>query len=68
MLKLTITNQIKVPYTDETLDDFIYSSLTMLNPKWIENERMKRWNWKTPKKLYFFEEVGENGLLFPGDF
>lgn len=38
---LTIKNQIKVPYINEFLDDFLYSALVMIDPKWLENERVK---------------------------
>jgi len=67
-LTLTIKNQIKIPYVNEPLDEFLYSSLTMLNPKWLENERMKRWNRDTPRKLYFYNEEGENDLFVPRGF
>ncbi len=63
-----ITNNIQIPYIDEDFDDFIYNSLTMLNPKWVENHRMNRFNWKTPKELYFYEEVGKENLFIPRGF
>ena len=63
-----ITNNIKVPYIDEFFDDFVYNSLTMINPKWLENNRMNRFNWKTPKKLYFYEEAGKDDLFVPRGF
>jgi len=40
-LTLTIKNQIKVPYLDESFDDFLYDALVMTDPKWLENERIK---------------------------
>ena len=68
MSTFTITNQINIPYVNEEFDDFIYSSLTILNPTWLENERMGRWNRDTKKKLYFLEESGESGLYAPRGF
>lgn len=68
MINLTITNQIDVPYIDERFDDFIYGELTIRNPVWLENHRMKRYNWKTPKELYFYKEVDKNGLYVPRGF
>jgi len=65
---LTISNRVKVPYLNEALDDFIYNSLTFLNPKWIENKRMKRFNWDTPKELTFYEEEGSDDLYVPRGF
>lgn len=68
MITLTITNQVKVPYIGEDLDNLIYNSLTILNPKWIENNRLDRFNWNTPKKLYFYEEKGKEDLFVPRGF
>jgi len=68
MLTLTITNKIQIPYHDEKMDDFLYGSLTMPNPTWVENHRMGRFNWKTPKELFFYEEFDKEGLLTPRGF
>jgi superfamily II DNA or RNA helicase len=68
MITLTISNRINVPYINETFDDFLYDSLTIINPLWLENKRMNRFNWKTKKELFFYKEVGENGLLVPRGF
>ena len=68
MITNTNTNKISIPYYDEQMDDFLYDSLTMPNPLWLENHRMGRFNWKTPKKLFFYEEFGEDGLLVPRGF
>jgi len=71
-IAFTITNKISVPYRpcakSELLDDFIYNSLTMLNPVWLENHRLGRFNWKTPKELYFYEEEGKDDLFVPRGF
>lgn len=58
MHKLIITNQIQIPFINDEFDDFIYSNLTMLNPKWLENQRLGRFNRNTPKELRFYEETG----------
>ena len=68
MLKLIIKNNIQVPYVDEQTDDFLYNSLTMPNPKWLENHRLGRYNWGTPKELTFYEEEGEEGFFVPRGF
>ena len=68
MLTFTIKNKISVPYHDEQMDNFIYDSLTMPNPLWLENHKMHRFNWKTPKELFFYEEFGKEGLLVPRGF
>ena len=68
MIKLTIKNNIQIPYVNEEMDDFLYSSLTVSNPKWLENHRLGRYNWGTPKELFFYEEEGKNGFYAPRGF
>jgi len=45
--------------------EILTERLEILNPKWIENERMKRWNRGTPQSLRFFDRVGPSGLWIP---
>jgi superfamily II DNA or RNA helicase len=35
------------------------------NPKWLENDRMGRWNRGTPKLLKYYDKVGRTGLWIP---
>ncbi len=37
---------------------------TMVNPKWLENQRTGRWNGKTPKTLHYFRKT-EDALYLP---
>ncbi|MBC2712779.1 MAG: DEAD/DEAH box helicase [Desulfosarcina sp.] len=37
----------------------------MTNPKWLENERMGRWNRGTKKILRFYRRFGKNGIIIP---
>lgn len=69
-LTLTIKNRIQIPYIDEELDDFLYSSLTMPNPKYAENKRMKRFwaNKQIDEELTFYKEEGEDGFYAPRGF
>lgn len=39
-------------------------TLTFVNPKWLENERLGRWNRGTPRELRFFDKV-KDGLWIP---
>ena len=43
----------------------LVSMLQFTNPKWIENERMGRWNRGVPKTLKFFRRNGTDGLVIP---
>ena len=49
------------------LEPELISNLTFFNPKFFENERMGRWNGKTPKVLKFYER-SETGLIIPRGF
>lgn len=66
-MKITIRNEIEIPFVDESFDDFIYDSLTLLNPLYVENERMGRFNGRTPKYLYFFRPEDDK-LYVPRGF
>ena len=43
-LKITITHSLKINHAPTKLLDMLVERFQMLNPKWIENERMGRWN------------------------
>jgi superfamily II DNA or RNA helicase len=40
-------------------------ALELSNPKWVENERMGRWNRGVPRTLKFYDKVGADGLWIP---
>lgn len=46
----------------------LVKQLQFTNPKWLENERMGRWNRGTPKTLTFFRRTPQNGLIVPRGF
>lgn len=45
----------------------IVDSLTFANPKWIENDRMGRWNGGTPRYIEAYE-IGNDGIFIPRGF
>ncbi len=49
----------------EDLRRLVIKRLTLLNPRWIENQRMGRYNFKTPKELKFFSRTASGGLVIP---
>jgi superfamily II DNA or RNA helicase len=67
-LKMRLTNVLSIPSPPEALSEWLISSLTLPNPKWLENERMGRWNRKTPKELKFYRKVRGGGLRIPRGF
>ena len=67
-LKLRLTNVLTLLSPPEALSQWLVATLTMPNPKWLENERMGRWNRKTPKELKFYRRVRGGGLHIPRGF
>ena len=65
---LTLSNRLKVNDLPETLREELVEKLTVLNPKWLENERMGRWNRKTPKTLRFYRRIQSDGIILPRGF
>ena len=67
-LTITITNNLRLKNVPPELLAMLTEKLEMLNPKWVENERMGRWNRGTPQVLRFYDKVGRTGLWIPRGF
>lgn len=64
-ITLTLSNKLKLDGLPETIRDELVEKLTFLNPKWLENDRMGRWNRGVPKTLRFFRRSGKGKLIIP---
>ena len=64
-MKITIKNNIRLSAIPAKLREELMEKLKFLNPKWLENERLGRWNRGTPRELRFFDKVRDNGLWIP---
>ncbi|UCD77604.1 MAG: DEAD/DEAH box helicase [Desulfobacterales bacterium] len=62
---ITITNNLRLKNVPPNLLAVLTEKLEILNPKWLENERMGRWNRGTPQVLRFYDKVGRTGLWIP---
>jgi superfamily II DNA or RNA helicase len=62
---ITIGKNIRLEEIPEPLDQFLKNQLEIPNPKWLENARMGRWNWATPKTLCFYTRTPDGGLILP---
>ena len=62
---ITITNNLHLENVPPDLLAILTEKLEILNPKWVENERMGRWNRGTPQVLRFYDKVGHTGLWIP---
>lgn len=64
-LIITITNNLRLRNVPAGLREKLIAKLEIVNPKWLENERMGRWNRGTPQILRFYDKVGPTGLWIP---
>ena len=67
-LIITLTNNLQLENVPPGLRKILTEKLEILNPKWLENERMGRWNRGTPQVLRFYDKVGSAGLWIPRGF
>ncbi len=64
-MEIVITNNLLLTGIPDKLRSELTQKLKFPNPKWLENERMGRWNWDTPKLLRFYDKTKKGGLLIP---
>ena len=64
-LIITIKDNLRLSNVPPGMMAVLVEKLQFTNPKWVENERMGRWNRGTPKTLKFFDRVGKTGLWIP---
>jgi superfamily II DNA or RNA helicase len=64
-LKIRIANHLRLTQVPEIILLELIGRLQFPNPKWIENERMGRWNKGVPKTLKFYRRSGADGLIVP---
>jgi superfamily II DNA or RNA helicase len=63
-LSITLSHDLQLKGGPDALLKDLKDRFTFLNPKWLENERMKRWNRGTPKILKFYDRE-RNGIRIP---
>ncbi len=64
-LTITITNCLQLKNVPPDTMAALTEKLEFVNPKWLENDRLGRWNRGTPRLLKFYDKVGQNGLWIP---
>jgi len=64
-LLITISANLRLKNVPDHLRQALTEKLAFVNPKWIENERMGRWNRGTPRVLRFYDKDGPSGLWIP---
>ncbi len=64
-LTIAITNCLQLKHVPPDILTELTEKLEFVNPKWLENDRLGRWNRGTPKLLKFYDRVGKTGLWIP---
>ena len=64
-MKIYIANDLDLRDIPQEIRKYLMAELRITNPRWLENERMGRWNRGTPKFLRFYEKSTGNGLRIP---
>lgn len=66
-MRLTIANKLTIAGPPSIFLSQVKSRLTIANPAYLENQKMNRWNGKTPESLHYFKE-SSSGLEVPRGF
>ncbi len=64
-LKIILSNHLKLISIPDELYQILVERLKFSNPKWLENQRMGRWNRGIPKMLTFYDTAGKDSLWIP---
>ena len=64
-VEITIGKDLKVSGLSENICHHLTQKLQFTNPKWLENERLGRWNGNIPKTLRFYDKSDPDALRLP---
>ena len=64
-MKIYLKNDLHLQDLPLEIRDSLMATLKIPNPKWLENNRMGRWNKGTPEFLRFYRKSSQNGLRIP---
>ena len=67
-MKIIVSNTVTIQATPPSFMKVLIDRLTIENPKWVENERIGRWNGETPRLLKFYKETSDGDLMIPRGF
>lgn len=66
-MKIELSNKLKITGAPPALESEIKTTLTLKNPKWIENNERGYSNWQTPEYLRSYRPITD-GLTLPRGF
>jgi len=64
-MKIIIKNNLRLYGIPPKFRQMLIDKLRFTNPKWLENDRLGRWNRGTPRELRFFDRIRGDGLWIP---
>lgn len=64
-MKIIVSKKLILLDVPDEIRILLMKRLEMQNPKWLENERMGRWNGETPPTLSFYKHKPPKGLIIP---
>lgn len=68
ILRITIDNFLRLRDISPELNTHLTGLLKFTNPKWLENNRMGRWNRGVPRDLKYYRKLPQGGLRIPRGF
>ncbi len=63
-MNIRISNHLEISHAPQTFAQNLREMFTILNPRWVDNDKMSRWNGSTVKWLTFYESR-PTGLTIP---
>ncbi len=67
-MKAILSNDLRLTQIPAAMREELIRQLQFANPKYLENQRMGRWNHGIPKILKFYKPAGNVGLRIPRGF
>ncbi len=64
-MKIVIKNRLLLSDIPGEIEHILMQRLKFPNPKWVENERMGRWNKGIREFLKFYEKTGTGKMIIP---
>ncbi|MDL2321675.1 DEAD/DEAH box helicase [Desulfosarcina sp. OttesenSCG-928-B08] len=62
---ITLDRHTRIHGADPALFAFLSATFRITNPKWVENDRMGRWNRDTPQELIFYHHLKNGDICIP---
>jgi len=67
-MEITITSKLKLTDTSQRMVKILASALTILNPKYIESQKMGRYTGKIPQHLKYYGMEPDGSMILPRGF